>query len=153
MKFLILILTIFLSTQTFAAFTNFSGKWSGHCLSDGEETPSEIIIKNDLNSITFDGEIFSLNTPTVNKVSGKENGQPYQVLMVYDWQWNADKAIITTNEHWLGWYVSQNGAWTGNGTGLIKMNGPQLLTSRIFEIASQGNSRKTEESCTYNLKN
>jgi hypothetical protein len=132
---------------------DFSGTWSGFCKSGNDKNPSEIVITNDLNSISYDGDLYSLTAPNVNKVSGKDNSQAYQMVMIYDWQWNENKSVILMSEKWLGWFVNQHGTWSQKILGSIKLDGNQLVTNRTAEAENVlMSTKRTEENCIYNRK-
>jgi hypothetical protein len=152
MKFFFFIFVTHFILASHAFGMDMSGKWQGVCYFNGEEAPMELDIKNDIDSISIDGDIFSLNSTTSRNHSGTDAGQEWKEVTVYDWQWNEDKTIINTNARWLGWFVSQNGTWSGKGTGHIKMNGSNLETTRTFEIDYNGKIEKNEELCNYTLK-
>lgn len=115
------------------AFTNFSGTWNGTCEVNGKSTPSQKFISQiDEKAIEINGMKFDLTKPTVVTLDDVDNGQKYREITVYDWQWDETKQFINTSAKWVGWFLDQPGSWSGEGTGVIKIENNQLFTTRKF---------------------
>jgi len=124
------------------SFANFSGTWNGNCEVNGKSTPSKKIVSQiDDKAIEINGMNFDLTKPTVVTLDGIDNGQKYREITIYDWQWDKTKQFIQTSAKWVGWYLEQPGSWSGEGTGIIKIENNNLITTRKF-----GN---IDEICTY----
>jgi hypothetical protein len=124
------------------SFKNFSGNWNGVCEVNGNSKPStKVISQLDDKVIEINEMKFDLEKPTVVTLDDVDNGQKYREITVYDWQWNETKEFINTSAKWIGWYLDQPGSWSGEGSGIIKMDNKTLVTTRKFG--------DVDEVCTY----
>ena len=126
-------------------YSVFGGAWEGICTVNGEAAPSKTeIAQEDDSSITINGMRFDLYKPTVITLEDNDNDDAYKEITVYDFQWNENKTEINTSAKWLGWYLEKPGSWSMSGTGIIKLEKDELITTRSFS--------GKEEFCRYKRK-
>jgi hypothetical protein len=132
----------------------FDGAWAGSCVSNGvsREASRTISSEGDF-AITIRGQPFNIGKPTILDSSGVDDGDVWLERTVYDWSWNESKTELNTNARWLGSYKLINGAWSGRGSGHIKLNqqSNRLETTREFVQEFNGRERSISEICTFAL--
>ncbi len=146
MKKIFYVLAMIGGTAMASDFTNFSGEWLGTCTFNGRSKDSQkSIIQTGGAEIQMDGQTFFLTKPTSMDVTSSHNGENYHEVTVYDFSWNEDFNEILTSAKWLGWYLDKNGTWSGEGSGIIRIENDTLITTRSFKSTfGEG-----EEVCNY----
>jgi len=145
-KFFIILALI--PTLTFAApCLDLNGTWEGSCDRDGRVKEESISIKqNGCNHINFYGIDYKIGMPY------EQRGETWyeNLINIYNLYWGEDDQSLVFNVDRIRWMKHKNIVSSGEGLGVIRVNGNHMSYVRSYSSRSrQGVYTKNVRKCNF----